>query len=196
MLERYQGQSGWLKLDKICVTSPVEKQDVLVFSICDQNGNAITDSEFSQRLFSLSAKVQSLTENPPLAFADLIHQQIGHAKQQIQVENDALLKTEMLRIQAWAKDQMQAVEDLILEIKEEMRAKEREIVTENDLARQINLQESISKLRKQLRKARNELDDVQDEIQDEEMHLLKALRAKTQQTMEEEKVFLIQWRIV
>ena len=129
----------------------------------------ITDSEFSQRLFSLSAKVQSLTENPPLAFADLIHQQIGHAKQQIQVENDALLKTEMLRIQAWAKDQMQAVEDLILEIKEEMRAKERELVAENDLARQINLQESISKLRKQLRKARNELDDVQDEIQDEEI---------------------------
>ena len=196
LLERYQGQSGWLKLDKICVTSPVEKQDALVFSVCDQNGNAITDSEFSQRLFSLSAKVQSLTENPPLTFADLIYQQIGHAKQQIQVKNDALLKTEMLRIQAWAKDQMQAAEDLILEIKEEMRAKERELVTENDLARQINLQESISKLRKQLRKARNELDDVQDEIQDEEMHLLKALRAKTQQTMEEEKVFLIQWRIV
>lgn len=196
LLERYQGQSGWLKLDKICVTSPVEKQDALVFSICDQDGNAITDGEFSQRLFSLSAKVKSLTENPPLAFADLIHQQIGHAKQQIQVENDALLKTEMLRIQAWAKDQMQAVEDLILEIKEEMRAKEREMVTENDLARQIDLQESISKLRKQLRKARNELDDVQDEIQDEEMHLLKALRAKTQQRMEEEKVFLIQWRII
>ena len=174
----------------------MEKQDALVFSICDQDGNAITDGEFSQRLFSLSAKVKSLTENPPLAFADLIHQQIGHAKQQIQVENDALLKTEMLRIQAWAKDQMQAVEDLILEIKEEMRAKEREMVTENDLARQIDLQESISKLRKQLRKARNELDDVQDEIQDEEMHLLKALRAKTQQRMEEEKVFLIQWRII
>ena len=58
------------------------------------------------------------------------------------------------------------------------------------------MQESISKLRKQLRKARNELDDVQDEIQDEEMHLLKALRAKTQQRMEEEKVFLIQWRII
>ncbi len=196
LLEQYKGQSGWLKLDKICVTSPVEKQDVLVFSVCDQQGNAISDEEFTQKLFSLPAQVRTLAENQPLGFDALIYQQIEQAKQQIQLENNVLLKTEMLRIQTWAEDQMQAAEDLISEIKEDIRAKEREAVTENDLARQIDLQESVSKLRKQLRKARNEIDDVQDEIQEEESRLLKALKAKVQQTMDNQSVFLIQWKIL
>ncbi|EHK89883.1 SNF2-related protein [Aggregatibacter actinomycetemcomitans] len=196
LLERYQGQSGWLKLDKICVTSPVEKQDALVFSICDQQGNTITDEEFTQKLFSLPAQVQTLAENQPLAFNTLVHQQLEQAKLYIKTENDALLKTEMLRIQAWAKDQMQAAEDLISEIKEDIREKEREILTEDDINRQIDLQETITKLRRQLRKARNELEDVQEEIEEEEMRLLKALRAKTQQTMDNQSVFLIQWKIL
>lgn len=62
-------------------------------------------------------------------------------------------------------------------------------MTENDLARQINLQESISKLRKQLRKARNELDDVQDEIQDEEMSLLKHYVLKRSKRWKKRKSF-------
>ncbi|WP_262404519.1 hypothetical protein [Aggregatibacter actinomycetemcomitans] len=140
--------------------------------------------------------MRTLAENQPLGFDALIYQQIEQAKQQIQLENNVLLKTEMLRIQTWAEDQMQAAEDLISEIKEDIRAKEREAVTENDLARQIDLQESVSKLRKQLRKARNEIDDVQDEIQEEESRLLKALKAKVQQTMDNQSVFLIQWKIL
>ncbi|MBN6077100.1 DEAD/DEAH box helicase [Aggregatibacter actinomycetemcomitans] len=196
LLERYQGQSGWLKLDKILVESLVEKQEALVFSVCDSQGNAITDEEFAQKLFSLPAQVQMLAENQPLGFDDLIYQQFEQSKLHIKTENDALLKNEMLRIQAWAKDQMQAAEDLISEIKEDIRSKEREMVTENDLNRQIDLQETITKLRRQLRKARNELEDVQEEIEEEEMRLLKALRAKTQQTMDNQSVFLIQWKIL
>ena len=90
---------------------------------------------------------------------------------------------------------MQAAEDLISELKEAMRGKEKELVLADDIELQIQLQEEITKLRKQLRKARNELDDVQDEIAEQELQLLKELKGKIHQTMQENVVFEIFWMI-
>ena len=90
---------------------------------------------------------------------------------------------------------MQAAEDLISELKEAMRGKEKELVLADDIELQIQLQEEVTKLRKQLRKARNELDDVQDEIADQELQLLKELKGKIHQTMQECVVFEIFWMI-
>ena len=90
---------------------------------------------------------------------------------------------------------MQAAEDLISELKEAMRGKEKELVLADDIELQIQLQEEITKLRKQLRKARNELDDVQDEIAEQELQLLKELKGKIHQTIQESVVFEIFWVI-
>ena len=90
---------------------------------------------------------------------------------------------------------MQAAEELISELKEAMRGKEKELVLADDIELQIQLQEEITKLRKQLRKARNELDDVQDEIAEQELRLLKELKGKIHQTMQESVVFQIFWMI-
>ena len=76
-----------------------------------------------------------------------------------------------------------------------MRGKEKELVLEDDIELQIQLQEEVTKLRKQLRKARNELDDVQDEIAEQELQLLKELKGKIHQTIQESVVFEIFWVI-
>ena len=76
-----------------------------------------------------------------------------------------------------------------------MRGKEKELVLADDIELQIQLQEEVTKLRKQLRKARNELDDVQDEIAEQELQLLKELKGKIHQTMQESVVFEIFWMI-
>ena len=86
-----------------------------------------------------------------------------------------MLKAESVRINAWAKDQMQAAGDLISELKEAMHGKEKELVLADDIELQIQLQEEVTKLRKQLRRARNELDDVQDEIAEQKLQLLKRI---------------------
>lgn len=194
LLEQYQGKSGWLRLDKISVESNAENQESLVFTVCDEQGNVL-DKEFAQKLFSLSADLQNAIKKSPLVFADLVKEQIDKEKARIKSENDALLKAESVRINAWAKDQMQVAEELISEFKEAMRNKEKELVLADDIEQQIQLQEDIVKLRKQLRKARNELDDVQDEIARQELQLLKELKGKIHQTMEERLVFEIYWQI-
>ena len=139
--------------------------------------------------------MQNSVENPPIVFEELVREKIDLVKARIKAENDALLKAESVRINAWAKDQMQAAEDLISELKEAMRGKEKELVLADDIELQIQLQEEITKLRKQLRKARNELDDVQDEIAEQELQLLKELKGKIHQTMQESVVFEIFWMI-
>ena len=90
---------------------------------------------------------------------------------------------------------MQAAEELISELKDAMRGKEKELVLADDIELQIQLQEEVTKLRKQLRKARNELDDVQDEIAEQELQLLKELKGKIHQTIQESVVFEIFWVI-
>ena len=194
LIEQSQGKSGWLRLNKISVESNAESQESLVFIVCDEQGNLL-DKEFAQKLFLLSADLQNSVQNPPLVFEKLVREQIDLEKARIKAENDALLKTESVRINAWAKDQMQAAEDLISELKEAMRGKEKELVLADDIELQIQLQEEVTKLRKQLRKARNELDDVQDEIAEQELQLLKELKGKIHQTMQESVVFEIFWMI-
>ncbi|QPB42484.1 SNF2-related protein [Rodentibacter haemolyticus] len=194
LLEQYQGKSGWLRLDKINVESNAESQESLVFTVCDEQGNLL-DKEFAQKLFSLSADLQNSIRKPPLVFADLVKEQVDKERARIKAENDALLKSESVRINTWAKDQMQAAEDLISKLKEAMRSKEKELVLTDDIELQIQLQEDVAKLRKQLRKARNELDDVQDEIAEQELQLLKELKGKIHQTMQESLVFEIFWQI-
>lgn len=194
LIEQYQGKSGWLRLNKISVESNAESQESLVFTVCDEQGNLL-DKEFAQKLFLLSADLQNSVQNPPLVFEKLEREQIDLEKARIKAENDALLKAESVRINAWAKDQMQAAEDLISELKEAMRGKEKELVLADDIELQIQLQEEVTKLRKQLRKARNELDDVQDEIAEQELQLLKELKGKIHQTMQESVVFEIFWMI-
>lgn len=194
LLEQYQGKSGWLRLNKISVESNAESQESLVFTVCDEQGNLL-DKEFAQKLFSLSADWQNSVKNPPLVFADLEKEQIDREKARIKAENDALLKAESVRINAWAKDQMQAAEDLISELKEAMRSKEKELVLTDDIELQIQLQEDVAKLRKQLRRARNELDDVQDEIAEQELQLLRELKGKIHQVIQESLVFEIFWQI-
>ena len=153
------------------------------------------DKEFAQKLFLLPADLQATVKNPPLVFEHLVREQIDSEKARIKAENDALLKAESVRINAWAKDQMQAAEELISELKEAMRGKEKELVLADDIELQIQLQEEVTKLRKQLRKARNELDDVQDEIAEQELQLLKELKGKIHQTIQEGVVFEIFWVI-
>ncbi|WP_439234634.1 SNF2-related protein [Lonepinella koalarum] len=194
LLEQYQGQSGWLSLDKIVVQSAVENQENLVFTVCDKHGNLL-EQEFAEKLFLLPAEVQSLSSLKPNHFADLTLENVAQVKIKINEENDRLLKQEMLRIQAWAKDQLQAAEDLIKEIKETKREKDRELTLTDDLEKKIELQEQVLKLGKQLRKARNELDDVQDEIEAQELELLKQLKTRLQQEMMVENVFVIEWQI-
>ena len=65
----------------------------------------------------------------------------------------------------------------------------------DDLELQIQLQEEVIKLSKQLRRARNELDDVQDEISEQELQQLKELKGKIHQTIQESLVFEIFWMI-
>ena len=194
LIEQYQGKSGWLRLNKISVESNAESQESLVFTVCDEQGNLL-DKEFAQKLFLLPAALQATVKNPPLVFEKLVREQIDSEKARIKAENDALLKAESVRINAWAKDQMQAAEELISELKEAMRGKEKELVLADDIELQIQLQEEVTKLRKQLRKARNELDDVQDEIAEQELQLLKELKGKIHQTMQESVVFEIFWMI-
>lgn len=194
LLAQYQGKSGWLRLNKISVESSAESQESLVFTVCDEQGNVL-DKEFAQKLFLLSADLQNAVKKPPLAFADLAKEQIDLEKARIKAENDTLLTAEANRISAWAKDQMQAAEDSISEIKENMRSKEKELVLTDDIELQIQLQEEVAKFRKQLRKARNDLDEIQDDIAAQELQLLKELKAKIHQTMQESLVFDIFWQI-
>lgn len=194
VLEQCQGKSGWLRLNKISVESNAENQESLVFTVCDEQGNVL-DKEFAQKLFLLSADLQNAVKDPPLVFTELTKAKIDLEKSRIKAENDALLKAESMRINTRAKDQMQAAEDLIREIKEEMRSKEKELVLTDNIEQHIQLQEEIAKLRKQLRRARNDLDDVQDEIAEQELQLLKDLKGKIHQTMQENLVFEIFWQI-
>ena len=194
LIEQYQGKSGWLRLNKISVESNAENQESLVFTVCDEQGNLL-DKEFAQKLFLLPAALQATVKNPPLVFEDLVKKQIDLEKARIKTENDTLLKAESIRLNAWAKDQMQAAEELISELKDAMRSKEKELVLADNIELQIQLQEEVTKLRKQLSRARNELDEVQDEIAKEELQLLKELKGKMHQIIQESVVFEIFWVI-
>lgn len=197
LLNHLIGKSGWLMCSHLSITA-LDVEDYVVLTGFTDDGTAL-DEEQIQRFFDLPASQQSEVAIPADIESHLTHLQIASQKNILEAlsqRNAHWFATEIDKLDRWADDRRASLavelEELNAEIKETRKAAR--------LA--SNIPEQLEK-RKQLKKleakhdeawrnyelASKELDKQKDDVLDE-------ISKRLEQTTQNERLFVIRWKLI
>src|SRR5690625_3211629 len=197
-LANAEHRQGWLELSQLSLQS-FASEEYLVLTALSDNGQVI-DSEFSELLFRLHARV---SETTPALDTDLKNKLAATVKRQIQTalnkaldENNEYFQRERAKLDAWAEDMMLAAEQELEEVKAQIKQARRESRLAQSLEEQKAAEETLKKLNRLQRRKREQIFDVQDEIDDKRDAMIAALDSKMHQQSSTQHLFRIRWRLV
>lgn len=192
----YQGQSGWLRLDKLTAKSTAQSAESLVFTAIDDNG-AVLDDDFCRHLFALAGWLQEgETPAEPESLAKTAQSHIQAETVRQKGLGDAQMQEANRRLIRWEEDQTRELGREIDEAKQEERQEKRRNGTLIDSAELLASNEKLEVLRLKIRKLRRTLEDREDEISAQRQQLMEALRARMHQQMSAECLLLVRWHVI
>lgn len=197
MLSSLMGNTGWLKLDLLQVES-IEKEEYLIFSCLDQNGNQI-EQEICEKMFDLpgdETNEVSPGEEVALRLDKIYQHQESAILNEINERTNSFLDSELEKLDKWSQDLKSKLEVVLKEIDQTIT----QLQKESRLTRLISEKLEMNKLIRDLEKKRNEmrrtLYDEQDEIDHQKELLFAEVEKKIQQKIGINHVFTIKWKII
>ena len=199
ILEPLVGNSGWLTLTNLTVTS-FDTEDWLLFAgLCDDGSDL--DPERCQRLFSLAANESPqlpLPETP--ALRSLIETQIAQQQKgilaRLSEKNAQLFESEMQKLEGWAGDLKESLEHELKEIDRDIKDARREAQLAASLELKLDQHRRLKDLEKRRADKRRGLFEAQDAIDARKEQLLDQIQARLQQLTSTSEVFRIRWRLI
>lgn len=194
-MARYQGQSGWLRLDKLTAASEAQSVESLIFTAIDDAGAAL-DADFCRHLFALSSHLaEGETPVAPAHLAKRAHAHIEAETVRQKGLGDAQMQEANRRLNRWEEDQLRELEREIEEAKQEEKQEKRRNSTLLDSAELLASNEKLEFLRLKIRKLRRTQDDKEEEISAERQRLMKAIRERMNQQTQTECLLLLRWQV-
>ena len=191
----YQGQGGWLRLDKLIATSTAQNIETLVFTAMDDNDNVL-DADFCRHLLSLASSLKTgETPSEPQNLAKTAQAHIAAETVRQKGLRDAQIQEANIRLLRWEEDQTRELERKIDEAKQEESQEKRRNSTLTDSAELLASHEKLENLRRKIRKLRNEREEKEDEISAERKQLMNTIRARMNQQTRAECLLFIRWQI-
>lgn len=192
----YVGKSGEMILKNVEVET-FEKENFLVFSGIDEDGNML-DDETCARIFSISNAL--VKNNTGLIYEDKINyafeRQIADVLQKTLEKNNMFFDDEMEKLEKWAEDVKRSLElelkNLDMEIKFQ-KAEARKLLRLED---KIELQKEIKEKEKKRSQLRLNLYEEQDKVDAKKDKLIEEIEARMNQKVNVEELFKIKWKII
>jgi len=197
MIEDLKGKSGWLILQRLIIDS-FEREEYLLFSGFDDNGRSL-DQETCEKIFNCKGQVLGLLDVPEGERQRLAADADRHAKATISKSlerNNHHFNEARGQLEKWAEDMVLAAEKDLRDIKEQIKALNRQARQATTIEEQHQLQERIKDLEKKKRRQRQRIFDVEDEIIEKRDSLINALEKRTQQRTESIPLFTIRWQVI
>jgi len=198
ILEPIVGKRGWLARTNLTVSS-FETEDWLLFGGLTDDGLEV-DPDQCQRLFSLDAVESSqLTFALPDAVRKSIEAQLSRHQQtvlnQLSEKNGRFFESEMEKLEGWASDLKDSLENELKEIDSEIRETKRQAQLASTLENKVALHRRVKELETRRSDKRRGLFDAQDAVDARKDALLSEIEARLKQEMRRQDVFTIRWRI-
>ena len=196
ILEERVGQHGSLSVSLLKFDCVHETEEHIVGVALDADGNLLP-SDFVSKLIMLPAISDDIT-------TDIVHQTslIHHVENavrslglEINERSKRFIDEESEKISRWADDQTFALEQELRDIKRRIKEKERTFNSESDANARLELQKDIQSQQRLLRQKRQALFMLEDEIDERRHMLIQQIEASLRQTVNEEKLFTINWTI-
>jgi len=196
-LEEYVGQSGWLQVKHLAISS-FEDEDYLLVACITDSGQVI-DGELAKRFFSIEA-----AEETPLSLPSEIEVTLKEAlfaeRQEVVSENanrnKEFFDTEIDKLDLWADDMKLSLDKEIRDLDAEIKLKKSEAKKMLNLEAKVKAQRSIKDLEKKRSEKRRHLFEAQDQIDERKENLLDEIEERLNQNLVINELFTIKWTMV
>ena len=193
-IARRQGQSGWLRLDKLTAKSRAATAEALVFTAFNDAGEAL-DGDFCRHLLSLAGEEEGETGAVPTLLTERAAANIETEKLRQKGISDSEMVEASQRLAQWAEDQTRNLERELEEAKREEKQEKRRAATLTDASELLAAEETLRRLRQNVRRLRSRIEEREEEIEAERDRLIGELRARINQQTASENLLVLRWQI-
>lgn len=196
ILERLAGKSGTLALYKLTVKA-FEAEDYLIFVAVTEERKKLDDQQ-CQRLFSLPASIEdSYSESiDAKLLTSIFEKKKAKIIDDIGQRNAVFFDEEMDKLDRWAADQQKSLRTNLKELDDQIKELKRQVRQTSSLPDKIALQKKVKGLEKKRDEAWRSYDQAAREIEQKKENLIDTVEARLSQTVTEDILFKICWRLV
>ncbi len=201
VVEGLRGKSGTLSLQKFSIESLERSEDYLLFAAVD-NQKKVIPSEVAQKLLQFPAYEENqagdiIAEQPPVKekLKGLLETERNQVEKNVNDRNLTFFEDEVNKLDAWADDLKEGLEQSIKELDKDIKQVRREAKIAPTLEEKLALQKQQKKLESQRNKSRRDLFDKQDEVDERREALIDSLEGKLNKKTTVETLFTVQWSV-
>lgn len=195
VIEKLSGKSGTLCLQRYAVESLEQTEDYLIFAAETDDGTLIP-AETTQKMMQLPATVNSEYEvTATSAMESALEQERNIIIRQINDRNLSFFEQETNKLDAWADDLKEGLEQCIRQLDKDIKQVRRESKIAPTLEEKLALQKQQRKLESLRNRQRRELFDKQDEVDERREALIESLEGKLSKKTDVQDLFTIRWSV-
>lgn len=190
------GSSGYLSLSVMTINA-LEAEDILLLSGVTDDGTTL-DPDICTKLFSIPGTVGEDTEIPLSVVESLSGQRKSLEKQVLGETEERNLKyfeAEMEKLESWADDLKEHLEQDLKELDKEIKATKREARQTSALDAKVELHKRAKDLEKKRGDSRKNLFIAQDEIDKKKEGLISEIESKLRQQITVSDIFTVRWSV-
>lgn len=189
-LEPLLGQSGWLEVARLTVSS-LDTEEHLVLTAITDTGDPIAPETAGKLLLPPATVRQWTGQAPDLSGAS--EGQIQSILQQTEARNARFFDEEVLKLDRWSEDLKQGLEREIKELDKAIREAKKQSALAAALTEKLEAQKQVKALETARNGKRRELFEAQDRIDAQRDGLIQGLERQLEQNMTNEVIFTIRW---
>lgn len=189
------GESGWLVLSSLSVSS-FEEEQYHIFTAITDSGRTLTQDD-AERLM-LNGGVETDVAAIPTDVKEKLQKNIAQRSKaklnDIDSRNLNYFRQEENRIYQWERDCIDGLEAELTIVKRSTLQAERDARNATSVHEKLELERKIDELKRKKRRLRNELEDKEDEIGEQRRRMIAELERRMIQSTESSNMFLIRWQ--
>lgn len=197
ILVPFIGRQGWLSCTRMSVRS-LEAEDHLLFAAIDDGGEVLDDVQ-CRRIFDLPA-----TDDGMASLPDGVAQKIREISARAQTDtleemgtrNARWFDIEIDKLENWAEDRRATLKAELDELDEVLKAGRKSARTAPTLPEKLERQREVRKLETRRDEAWRAFDQATRDLDKQKDALLDEIAKRLEQSVEDETLFTIRWRIV
>ena len=190
------GESGWLVLSSLSVSS-FEEEQYHIFTALTDSGRTLTQDD-AERLM-LNGGVETDVAAIPADVKEKLQKNIAQRSKaklnDIDSRNLNYFRQEENRIYQWERDCIDGLEAELTIVKRSTLQAERDARGATSVQEKLELERKIDELKRKKRRLRNELEDKEDEIGEQRRRMIAELERRMIQSTESSNMFLIRWQV-
>ena len=196
-LKNLVGQTGYLKVNKLCIQSYETEEYLFMNGILD-NGKVI-DTELGEKLFRLEGQIigeKAVANEMRLRLQADAEVYANKITNEVIDRNNQFYQNETKRITKWADELVESLHMEIEVLRKQIKDKQRLFDNAKTATEMDELDIEMAKIKRELRRKRDELGDKEDEIDTERRKMMVSLRNAKFKDIKLDNLFMIKFKIV